>query len=149
MSKLKDQILALRTAGASYRKIQQELQCSTNTIYYHLNKKGREANNLRNIKVKSKVKQSAIGYKGGKCVMCGYNKCNSALEFHHTDPTQKDKSQYKGLKTWLKFETLKPELDKCILVCCRCHREIHAALDAIKVEVGEVLPSPTSPKETS
>ena len=26
------------------------------------------------------------------------------------------------------FESLKPEVDKCILVCANCHREIHAGL---------------------
>ena len=36
-----------------------------------------------------KFKQKAVEYKGGKCVVCGYNKCNRALEFHHTDPTTK------------------------------------------------------------
>jgi len=23
------------------------------------------------------------------------------------------------------FEAIRKELDKCVLVCCRCHREIH------------------------
>ena len=26
------------------------------------------------------------------------------------------------------FKKLKPEIDKCILVCSNCHREIHAGL---------------------
>ena len=26
----------------------------------------------------------------GKCIRCGYDKCISALEFHHIDPTKKD-----------------------------------------------------------
>lgn len=29
-------------------------------------------------------------YKGGKCIVCGYNKSIRALQFHHLDPTQKD-----------------------------------------------------------
>lgn len=32
----------------------------------------------------------AIDYKGGKCSVCGYNKCRAALEFHHTNPNEKD-----------------------------------------------------------
>ena len=32
----------------------------------------------------------AISYKGGRCQVCGYDRCIEALEFHHLDPTQKD-----------------------------------------------------------
>lgn len=69
-----------------------------------------------------KTKQLAVNYKGGQCIKCGYNKCNAALEFHHTDPTQKDKD-YSNYKT--SFDKLKPELDKCVLLCSNCHREHH------------------------
>jgi hypothetical protein len=34
-----------------------------------------------------KTKEKLIEYKGGKCQICGYNKCTSALEFHHLDPS--------------------------------------------------------------
>jgi hypothetical protein len=27
---------------------------------------------------------------GGKCALCGYNKCLSALEFHHINSDDKD-----------------------------------------------------------
>lgn len=80
-------------------------------------------------KVKSRRKitklnrSKAIIYKGGKCVKCGYNTCPNALEFHHVDPTKKDINFIK-LKT-KSFERFKIELDKCILVCANCHREIH------------------------
>lgn len=76
-----------------------------------------------------RIKEALIQYKGGKCQICGYNKCNSALEFHHIEPQQKDFSISGGTKS---FENLKPEVDKCILVCANCHREIHAGLINIK-----------------
>ena len=69
------------------------------------------------------TKQLAVNYKGGKCSKCGYNKCLSALEFHHVDPSTKDKdyfSQRGGLT-----DALKLELDKCVLLCANCHREEH------------------------
>lgn len=69
------------------------------------------------------VKQQALEYKGGKCSICGYNKCQAALQFHHIDPIQKDFS-ISGHKC-MSFNTIKPELDKCILVCSNCHAEIH------------------------
>lgn len=36
------------------------------------------------------LKRLDIEYMGGKCVRCGYDKCQAALEFHHLDPSKKD-----------------------------------------------------------
>lgn len=70
-----------------------------------------------------KLKELAIEYKGGKCTRCNYNKSKSALEFHHLDPSEKEFGIGSGdTKSWQK---LKLELEKCILVCANCHREIH------------------------
>lgn len=71
-------------------------------------------------------KQKAVDYKGGKCIVCGYNKCLAAMDFHHTNPLEKDGYGSGALKVHWKFERNISELDKCILVCVRCHREIHA-----------------------
>ncbi len=73
-----------------------------------------------------RFKQECVTYKGGKCSRCGYNRCIDALEFHHTNPKEKDiqLSAGKGYR----FEKAIPELEKCILVCANCHREIHAAM---------------------
>ena len=74
-----------------------------------------------------KLKQLAIDYKGGCCEKCGYNKYNGALEFHHLDPSKKDFTiGHSKLSTF--NEKIKEELDKCILVCANCHREIHGGL---------------------
>ena len=73
---------------------------------------------------RKKVKQQAVNYLGGKCSNCGYNKCNNALEFHHIDPTTKDKD-YTNLKSSFS-DKLKSELDKCVLLCSNCHREHHS-----------------------
>lgn len=74
-----------------------------------------------------KLKNLAVEYKGGKCIKCGYNKCIYALEFHHLNPLDKDFSiSAKGYtRSW---ENVKKEIDKCILVCSNCHREIHAEM---------------------
>lgn len=71
---------------------------------------------------RKRIKVMAVEHLGGKCSICGYNKCISALEFHHKDPKQKDFGISGATKS---FESLKIELDKCILVCANCHREIH------------------------
>jgi hypothetical protein len=81
---------------------------------------------------RTKIKQMGIDYKGGKCQIetCGYNKYNGALEFHHLDPNEKDFSISRSghCTAW---DKVKLELDKCILVCANCHREIHAGLITI------------------
>lgn len=70
------------------------------------------------------LKKRAIEYKGGKCEKCGYNTCLQALDFHHINPEHKDFTiaQTRLYFTW---EKIRAELDKCILVCANCHREIH------------------------
>jgi len=69
-------------------------------------------------------KQTAIEYKGGKCCKCGYNKYIGALEFHHTNPKEKE-FDWKTIRLVSKDKFYK-ELDKCILLCANCHREEHA-----------------------
>jgi hypothetical protein len=71
-----------------------------------------------------KLKHDLIEYKGGKCEICGYDRCVSALEFHHKNPNEKDFGiSAKGYTRSLDIN--KAEVDKCILVCAVCHREIH------------------------
>lgn len=74
-----------------------------------------------------RIKQELVEYKGGKCQICGYNKCLSALDFHHLDPSTKDFTISSNMK-YFNIENLKIELDKCILVCANYHREIHAGI---------------------
>lgn len=59
------------------------------------------------------------------CVVCGYNKCASALHFHHEDPTKKKR------RVWVPYGE---EFDKCILLCANCHFELHEK----KEEHGDV-----------
>lgn len=58
---------------------------------------------------------------GGKCIICGYDKCLSALAFHHINPW--DKEFEIGSK--MSWEVIVQELKKCELVCSNCHAEIH------------------------
>lgn len=73
---------------------------------------------------RDKVKQMAVEYLGGKCNICGYDKCLGALDFHHRDSNKKDFGiSHKGYtRSW---EKVKKELDKCDLLCSNCHREKH------------------------
>lgn len=73
---------------------------------------------------RKKAKLKLVEYKGGKCEKCRYDRCVDALEFHHLDPNEKDFSI--GGKSW-SLERLKKEVDKCILICANCHRELHSS----------------------
>lgn len=72
------------------------------------------------------LKEEAVKYKGGECQVCHYKRCLKNLHFHHVDPTNKNFSISKSRK--IKFEDIKEELDKCVLVCSICHVEIENGL---------------------
>ncbi len=106
-----------------------EFPATRKYFYYHSSAKNILApnciscrNSERTARYKE-VKKQCISYKGGKCCKCGYNKCDDALDFHHLNPSVKEfgisQIRYRS------FDSIKKELDKCILVCSNCHREIH------------------------
>ena len=78
---------------------------------------------------RKRLKEMAIELKGGKCQICGYNRYNGALDFHHLDENNKEFDlSTRGLtRSW---ERIKKEVEKCILVCANCHREIHGGIIA-------------------
>jgi len=91
----------------------------------YINKTQRNTKRQKSINVikwKQRKKIELVKYKGGKCEICGYDKCIQALEFHHLDPLQKD---FTISSNSFSFEKMKKEADKCILVCSNCHKEIH------------------------
>lgn len=88
--------------------------------YYEKNK---EKVYRRKMNRRKRLKEEAVKISGGKCKICGYNKCISALEFHHS---QKNKEN--NVSSLLKNESrqkLLKEAGKCILLCANCHREAH------------------------
>lgn len=87
------------------------------------------------IKYRQRVKQRCVESFGGKCGICGYSKCISALEFHHTDPTIKE-SQI-SLSNTRKWERVVSELKKCVMVCSNCHREIHSGLTELPKNIPQ------------
>ena len=68
------------------------------------------------------LRERAVEFLGGACTLCGYDTCQAALDFHHTDPAEKDFTISAKMTSWAAIER---ELKKCVLVCARCHREIH------------------------
>ena len=76
-----------------------------------------------------KLKRLAVAYKGDCCTLCGYDRYIGSLEFHHLDPDAKEFDLARLHCT--NFEKVKPELDKCVLLCSNCHREEHARLKGL------------------
>ena len=78
-------------------------------------------------KRRRKIRRMSLDYLGSCCCFCSYNRCSSALDFHHVDESSKEfgLSQSGMTRSW---EKTRSELNKCILVCANCHREIHAGL---------------------
>lgn len=62
---------------------------------------------------------------GNKCLLCGYNKCQDALDFHHLDPSTK-KFTLSSNYSVVSRKELEEEFKKCILICSNCHRELHS-----------------------
>lgn len=85
--------------------------------------------NIRMNQRTQEIGQIVSELKGDCCEICGYDRCKSALEFHHKDPKSKD---FQISRSWsYSIERIKLELEKCILVCSNCHREIHEKLRKI------------------
>jgi 5-methylcytosine-specific restriction endonuclease McrA len=71
-------------------------------------------------------------------MLCNYNKCHAALEFHHKNPKEKEFniSKYSGNNN-ITYE-MALELTRVILLCSNCHRETHMGLHA--KEISELEP---------
>jgi hypothetical protein len=60
------------------------------------------------------------------CKVCGFKKCNRALELHHTGKGEEDKYISDMIHRGASAKTLKKEIKNCIILCANCHRELHA-----------------------
>jgi transposase len=76
------------------------------------------------------IKRKLVEEAGGKCLICGYDRCQQVLEFHHLDPTTKEfPLALKGVTRSLAKSRV--EARKCVLLCANCHREVEAGITAV------------------
>ena len=75
-------------------------------------------------------KQTLINLFDKKCAICGYDKHQAALQFHHRDPAKKNFniSKYAG-NNKITYEFAR-ELEQVVLLCANCHACVHAGLFA-------------------
>lgn len=84
-----------------------------------------------------RIKLAAIKYLGGKCITCKWGDHPAALEFHHRNPEEKDFTiSEKANQSW---ENVKKELNKCDLLCSRCHNIQHSSHVTNPIFMNEVL----------
>lgn len=88
-----------------------------------------------------RVKAILVAEAGGRCALCGYDACQSALQFHHRDPREK-RFSLAGRGIALAIETLREEARKCVLLCANCHAEVEAG-------IATLLNDPTAPADDS
>ena len=75
------------------------------------------------VKKQQDMKKRMVAYLGGKCIICNYNDTMGALSCHHTNPLEKEHNLFR--LTTRKWENIVNELNKCVLLCIRCHHELH------------------------
>lgn len=80
-----------------------------------------------------RVKVRLVSEAGGRCKLCGYDRCVAALEFHHLDPSEKRFALgSRGLGRSL--ADLRAEARKCVLLCSNCHAEVEAGYAVVEAE---------------
>ena len=63
---------------------------------------------------------------GTACWLCSYDKGiqgTAALDFHHVNPLLKKFNVSRREIAGLRWDKIWEEMQKCVLLCCRCHRE--------------------------
>ena len=71
------------------------------------------------------IKKKAVEYKGNQCYCCHKSYPFVVYDFHHLNPKEKDFGLGDKTST-VKWDKVQAEIDKCILVCANCHRQIHS-----------------------
>ena len=79
-------------------------------------------------------KEILVDEAGGRCCLCGYDRCLAALEFHHLDPLEK-RLEINAKGTSLALDTLRAEARKCVLLCSNCHAEVEVGATEVPLEL--------------
>jgi predicted transcriptional regulator len=86
-----------------------------------------ECNRAAVSKRRRRVKRILVEEAGGRCVICGYDRCLRNLHFHHRDPSEKSFA-LSGRGFSRSLAELRAEARKCELLCGNCHYEVEEGL---------------------
>jgi DNA-binding CsgD family transcriptional regulator len=78
-----------------------------------------------------RAKRKLIAASGGRCVLCGYDECPAALQFHHLEPADKSFNISCGGVT-RSYAELEAEAAKCVLLCGNCHAEVEGGYHSLR-----------------
>lgn len=76
------------------------------------------------------IKRILVEEAGGGCVLCGYDKHQEALQFHHLVPREKRFHLGQG-GLCRSLARCRAEASKCVLLCGNCHAEVEAGKTAL------------------
>jgi transposase len=74
-----------------------------------------------------RVKRRLVERAGGACQLCGYDRYDGALQFHHVDAKSKEFAISRN-GTTRSWSELCAEADKCVLLCANCHAEVESGV---------------------
>lgn len=92
------------------------------------------------VRHRQKVKEVLVSRAGGRCTICGYDRCLRALQFHHRDPSLK-RLDICGRGVTYGMDTLRAEAQKCVLLCANCHAEVEAGMTELPLQLDALTDS--------
>jgi DNA-binding transcriptional ArsR family regulator len=119
----RERLEELVETGMTIAEIAVEVELSKTAVRHWLRRHG--------LKTRNKVGPRLEA--GGRCLACGYDRCISALAFHHLDPSSKRLGISAGGLT-LSLDTVRAETSKCVLLCSNCHAEVESGVLLVPVK---------------
>jgi transposase len=129
---------AMAAAKAGQRTC--ELECKTHGLTdFILEARGyyrcKRCRSERVVQWRRRAKQRLVREAGGRCAVCGYDRCTAALEFHHLSPNEKSFGlSMRGITR--SIEKLREEAAKCVLLCANCHAEVEAGAASLPDDIA-------------
>jgi predicted HNH restriction endonuclease len=108
--------------GRSYKC--KECTSKYNKLHYKNNSESyKKRSHINKTKERDKIKKIKEGL---RCSVCGEDRWWT-LDFHHLDNSKKEFNISDGLGI-ASLKKVKKELEKCIVLCSNCHRDLHYKL---------------------
>jgi transposase-like protein len=125
-----------KTRAGEFHGAEPDLHCPTHGITRHVMRdSGYRCAACRSAYVterRRRRKRSLVEEAGGECLLCGYDRCLAALQFHHVDPSTK-RFTLGGVGGNTAMARSREEAAKCVLLCANCHAEVENGVTDLRV----------------